>query len=128
MSKEKRAKNQGARGGNGRYPPCLSPKKPAPAEFVPMGIAYRETAGGGGMRGLRQTAVLDLQRTLGNAATQQQVQAGGPEGMVQRVVINNAPTSETLHNTQTRPATTVQMITPSAPGLIEALPATSNTT
>lgn len=66
-----------------------------------MGIAYRETAGGGGMRGLRQTAVLDLQRTLGNAATQQQVQAGGPEGMVQRVVINNAPTSETLHNTQT---------------------------
>ncbi|MFO7678738.1 MAG: hypothetical protein R6X34_01685 [Chloroflexota bacterium] len=71
-----------------------------PTGIVPTGIAYRE-APGGGMQGLRQTAVLDLQRTLGNAVTQQQLRAAGPEGMIQRVALSNAPTSETLHNTAT---------------------------
>ncbi|NHZ72500.1 MAG: hypothetical protein GWP17_05400, partial [Aquificales bacterium] len=76
-------------------------KSSAAPDFVPMGIAYKEIPEGVGMQGLRQTAVLDLQRTLGNAVTQQRVRPAGPEGMVQRVVIGNAPTSETLHNTAT---------------------------
>ncbi|MFO7681821.1 MAG: hypothetical protein R6X34_17395, partial [Chloroflexota bacterium] len=73
-------------------------KTAALSEFVPTSIAYTE-APGSGMLGLRQTAVLDLQRTLGNAVTQQQLRAAGPEGMIQRVAMSNAPTSETLHNT-----------------------------
>ena len=61
MSKEKEQK----KANNHRVKRPLSPSAPLPkktaqAEFVPTGIAYRETAGGGGMRGLRQTAVLAL--------------------------------------------------------------------
>lgn len=78
-----------------------APKSTAANDFVSLGLAYRGMPEGIGMQGLRQTAVLDLQRTLGNTITQQHVRPSGHEGMVQRVVINNAPTSETLHNTAT---------------------------
>lgn len=52
-----------------------------------------------GTKGLRQNAVLQLQRRQGNAFTNRQIVSQSREGRIQRVVISNAPTSETLHNT-----------------------------
>lgn len=52
-----------------------------------------------GTQGLRQSAVLQLQRKRGNTFTQQKILSHNREGKIQRVVISNAPTSETLHNT-----------------------------
>ncbi|MCL4871863.1 MAG: hypothetical protein KJ063_23130 [Anaerolineae bacterium] len=61
----------------------------------------REMPATPGTRGLRQNIVLQLQRKRGNAYTQQRLISTQRAGNIQRVVISNAPTSETLHNERT---------------------------
>ena len=81
------------------------PKKPTVTngEVMAPELMSRDIVGGlspqKGTKGLRQNAVLQLQRRQGNAFTNRQIVSQSREGRIQRVVISNAPTSETLHNT-----------------------------